>query len=301
MKKEKMKCKRSKSKIANSRIDLLSHKSQLVKSRRSNSRIDLLSHKSQLVKSRRSQITIFVIVAIVLVLAIAGIFMLNKDRFFGVSAIEDPKLFIQGCVSESAEEALELIQENSGYVSVQSPSLRYDDKDLSYLCYTPEKKELCSNLNPMLVNHIEQEILSYVSPRINNCFNALKSKLQDHNYQEEPEVIEVIIAPDSLIIQIDKEVSFTKNEKTIKIDKFDTVIYSQVYDFARLTNQIINQEVSCDCLTETCNADVVQLSRSNPGFELERFVTSRNEEVYTIREASSGKEFMFAIRNCIRI
>lgn len=266
-----------------------------------NSHFDFLSRKNNLLKSKRSQITIFVIIGILLVAAIIGIFLFVQNPSFLRGSIEDPRLFIESCVEESTLEAIDLIEDNGGYLVARDPVIRYEDRDLSYLCYTDEEEELCTSLEPMLISRMQQEILTHISPRIDACFNALEDRLKKYDYSAGPKTVNVRITPLQIIVEIDKEVSFTKNDQVINIKNFDTYFNSPLFGFGSLVNQIINQELSCDCLRETCNADVLKLSRANPDFELERFVSSRNEEIYTLREVASEEEFVFAIRNCVRL
>jgi hypothetical protein len=73
-----------------------------------------------------------------------------------------------------------------------------------------------------------------------------------------------------------------------------------LYDFAKLTQTIIADEVDCDCGEESCNADPVKLSLYNPDYRISKFVSGNSEEVYSITELETGSKFNVAIKNCVR-
>jgi len=255
---------------------------------------------NNLFKTRNSQITIFVIIGLVLVVGIALVFLLVQQPFERINPVEDPKAFVQSCVQEAVDEAIPLILVHGGYISAPDLNLVYDDNEVAYLCYTGEKNKICSFKEPMLIEKIEQEISDYIDPRIKACFDSLERDLKNYNPKLGPTTFNVEIKNQQVIIEINKDLSFTKNEQEQSFDVFDTAIPSPLYSFTRITNDIINQEIDCKCNQETCNADVFTVAQDS-AFEVERFVSGRNEKIYNIREVASGQEFRFAVRNCVRL
>ncbi len=268
--------------------------------KRGNSR-QHFNYKKQLLKCKRSQIAIFVIIAIVLVVSIVAVFYLLQGSLMKGRIAEDPKAFISECVLEAGEEALELIRTHGGYLGEPELSRLYENEKIAYLCYIEGEEELCVNKEPMLTNRIEQQVTEYITPRVEECFKSLKESLARYNPEIGVLSLEVEVIPNSVLIKINKKVSFVNNEINQNYEIFDTSIPSPMFDFARISNDIINQEVSCQCGTETCNADVVGITMKNRDFDIEKFVTGKNEEVYKLREFDTKKEFTFAIRNCVRL
>jgi len=252
------------------------------------------------IKNKGGQIAVFVIIALVLVVSIASVFMLVQQPLTKTKALEDPRAAISECVEEIGEEALELIGTYGGYIDSQDLNILYEDEKRTYLCHTSEEKELCTNQEPLLVNNIKQEITDYVAPKIETCFSDLEKILIDYNPELGTTNLEVEIVPNSLLIKIDKRIVFTRHEQTQTYEIFDSSIPSPMFDFAKLTVEIINQELDCQCGLESCNADVVEIATKNRNFDIEKFLTGDDEEIYKLREFNSGKEFIFAIRNCVR-
>lgn len=251
-----------------------------------------------ILQSKTGQVTIFVIIALILVVVIALIFVLIPKEGINIKPSENPKGYIDNCVSNAVEEAIEKILPTGGYLNVEN-GLNYNNQEVAYLCYIEEERKICINQEPMLIDKMESEIYNYIKPQITNCFNSLKSELE--GYQEIDSDFIVDIRPNAVIVLINKKITYIQRDSTNEINGFDSSVESSLFDIARITNQIINEEVNCDCGNEICNADVVKLSGQNQDFELEKFVTGKNEEVYTIKNRKLKEEFVFAIRNCIRL
>lgn len=268
---------------------------------KSNSRFYFENKPGAPLKSKRSQVTIFVIVALIVIVSIALIYLLASGKIGLSLARENPKAYISKCAGDSAKEAVEKLLPHGGYLNPSEPTLLYEKEKVAYLCYTEDDETLCKSREPQLSANIEKEIKDYISPLIEKCFGSLKDSLKNYNPEFEGTNIEVEIKPKQIIISINKKISYTKDEQTIAIEKFDASVSSKMWDFVRLTNQIINEEVSCNCKKEACNADILQISLDNDGIEAEKFVTGRNEEIYMLTDEISEDKFIFAVRNCIRL
>jgi hypothetical protein len=152
----------------------------------------------------------------------------------------------------------------------------------------------------MLNLEIQKEIESYAQPKIEKCFSDIANQMKNYNYSEQNLNFSTDIEPSVIKININKKISFTINNQQINLDNFNTQVNSPLYDFIKLSNEIINQELSCDCGKQSCNAKLVQLNLDNRGFDISKPVyPSSGEEGYHIEEISTGKKFNFAIRNCV--
>lgn len=253
--------------------------------------------------NRRGQVTIFIILAIIIVVGVIGAVYFMRSGEIEAPTIDssDPLGSIRKCSTDAVEEAIGILLPHGGYIETREPSIFYKETHVSYLCHTSSNKEICNNLEPMLIQRVESEIESYVSPIIENCFAGLKNELKNNDYIEGPTSLDIKIQTGQVMVLLDKSISFEIADHKSNFDNFDSKISSPVYDFFRITNDIINGEVVCDCGVETCNADIIGISRAERSVELERFVTGRNEKVYTIRDIFSGKEFVFGVRNCVRL
>jgi len=264
-----------------------------------------MEKNKKLLKSRKSQITIFVIIALIIVVSIAVIFIMVRKPFVEVSASENPSAYLQNCVQSSLETNLNKLSKQGGFY--EPPHfVNYNATKVSYLCYTENYDELCVNNHPMLNKEIEEQIAENIKPSVEKCFASLKSELAAYDYKSSGEMkISAEISPGKVVVSVNKEISFSKNEETTTLNKFLISANSPLFDFVSLSGKIINQELVvdgrlCDCFEESCDADTLGLSLENRGFEISKPVYSENGEIYSIVESSSGKNFEFAVRNCAK-
>jgi len=249
-------------------------------------------------EQKRGQVAIFVIIAIVLVVSIALVFVLIQKPFgLFQGQIDDPRQYIEDCLKEDLEDSIKQVSMHGGYV-VPQDFILFNNTKVSYLCYTDEDEALCINNEPMLGARIKLEIKKDISDKVERCFEGLGDRLQD--YEDEATDLSIDIESDKVVARIKKRIRYTDKGNQMSVETFNIPVESPMFDFVRLTLDVINQEVDCDCLKETCNADVLKMALMNRDFEVNRFVTGRNEEIYTIREVETGKNFRFAIRNCVR-
>lgn len=259
-----------------------------------------------LLKCRRSQITIFVIIALVIILIIVLFFAIKKTPLQSLIFQNDnPKNLIEKCAKDSLTNAEKDIIVHGGFseTSILSKNMGYsllDNNKVIFMCYTPFQLQKCTNKHGALVTEISQEILNIIKPKIEKCFNDVKNQLSKYDYIEGNLDINVDIMPQQIMARINKSVVYTKNDQTVKIEEFNSKISSPLFDFISLGNDIINQELECDCENEACNADLNELNRLNRDFEITKPAFSgKGEEIYQIKEVLSDKEFNFAIRNCV--
>lgn len=251
--------------------------------------------------NKRAQLSVFVIIAL-LIVAIVGTFVFLKLRGLepvGPSASEDPQGYIKKCARNAVEQAINTITPRGGF---EEPAdyLMYNNEKVAWHCYTSANLQLCENKHPMLKVEIEKEIKRMVQGKIDACFGEVKKKLSKYGYKESEMNLSINIVSNEVHIILNKDISFLKNQQEIKISSFNAKINSPLYDFIVLENRIVNEEVACNCGKEVCNADLIALNKYNPNYEITRFVSGRNEDIYTIKEILSGQEFSFALRNCIR-
>lgn len=255
------------------------------------------------VDDKRSQLTIFVIIAlmVVVILAVFLVMDLQKSRGIVVNPGEDPKGYVQDCAIKAAREAELAIISQGGFLKLQN-AIFFDNTNVTWMCYTPFNEQLCINKHPLLTREIENEIKTIITPKIEACFSKLKNIFKNYDYKEESLSINPLITDGFLKIEVRKKISIKKQDgTTTDLENFDSRIISPLYDFMQIENRIIREELSCDCTEETCNADIININRDNQNFETRRFVTGKNEKIYSIEEISTSKQFNFAVRNCVRL
>lgn len=256
-------------------------------------------------RKKRGQVTIFIIMGIIIVSAIALFLILRTGIVpkIGGGKETNPNTFLEACIEDKVKEAIEIISSQGGYVN---PTLykrfKFEDEDspidISYLCYAQIGGVLCVNQEPMLIQHLKNEIKNYLlqdSDYVEGCFNDLISSLERQNYDVVPVYngFEVELMPKKIIIDIDAELTLTKTGETSKLENFKTIIPSRLYELADMVQRIVNREAT------SCEFNHYEMFLY-PKFDINEFgPTLDSSIIYTVRHEKSNEEFIFAVRGCV--
>jgi hypothetical protein len=250
------------------------------------------------INNKRGQVTIFIILAIIVVAAIVGYYLLRSEPASEINPQENPQAFIEKCLMDEIKKSTDEILPQGGIINPQ-PFLLFSETKVQFLCYIEGKEQQCEILEPMLKDKIERQIEQDTQSKINNCLNRLEDIFENYDYVAGPTKYLIEIFPGEISGTIDKKITITKDGATQEFSTFVSRQYSPVFDFILISNQIIRKEATCICGEEHCGADIVAISRLNSDYELELFVSGKDEKIYTIRDTKTKQEFNFAVRNCI--
>lgn len=244
------------------------------------------------VMNRRGQITIFIILALILVVSIFLIFLLRKEPSLEIINEESPQSFIESCTKDAVEEALDILMSQGGYLEPKI-SVMHLGKNITYLCYNANSYLPCVNQRPLLVEHIQKEITTYIEPRISNCFQTLKSKLEPKYEVELGEMkLNTTLRTKQVVVNIDRDFKMVRGDKIISFEKFKIGLIHPIYELSKTTMEIINQE------SQYCNFDTLGFMIFYPEYDIRKFRNSDSDLIYNVKEVASNKEFVFAIRSC---
>lgn len=246
--------------------------------------------------NKRGQITIFIILALIIVVIIAIFFLLK----FGSQPIvqifdeKDPQGSIETCTRQAVEEALERIGEHGGDIE-PGFSVQYKNDLIVYTCYSGENYQPCSYQRPLLVEHIEKEITDFITPKIDGCFNTLKLKLLESstNVEENPGLkVKTTLFPKHVEIRINKNFQVINDKRTVSFDNFKIDILHPIYDFADIAMQAANQQ------SKYCYFDTLGYMILNPTFNINETITGKSDRIYVLTDRTTEHRFQFAIRSC---
>lgn len=247
------------------------------------------------VNSRKSQVTIFIIIALIIIVAIALIFVLWKKPTVSISPETNPSAYIEKCTKDATKEAIDNLSEQGGDIKPEG-SVMYKDKSIAYLCYNANFYKPCVNQRPLLIEHIEKEITNYIEPKMRECFSDLRQELEKRNYNVEmgnmnTEDIKTELQSKRVIVTIERKLQITKNEETKKFDLFKIQLSNPIYELAKIAMEVANQE------SRYCNFDILGFMIIYPEYDAKKFRTD-SDTIYILKEVATGKEFTFAIRSC---
>ena len=246
---------------------------------------------------KRGQVTIFIIVAVIVV-AVVALFFAFAPKLgieFGNDA-QNPQDFIQTCVEDDLNDVVTQISMQGGSLN---PELyfEYNNIPVSYLVYSSEYGFSGTLQQPLLREHIKQELKDEIYPTIQNCFTQLKSSYENKNYgvSINPGEIGFQILPKRVLLNLNYSVTLSK-ENTETYEEFYVVVDNNLYE---LLDIVINM-IEFLSNPNYCNIEPNLYMIAYPAIKVEEPVLSNDigAHIEIITQRESGNKFQFAWRSC---
>lgn len=243
--------------------------------------------------SKRGQVSIFVIVAVVLVGIVLVFYAIPQTRvFLPGSTAQDPNSFVEQCMLSDVEESLEKIMVQGGSYTPDN-YLMYNGEQLQYLCYTTENYIPCTVQQPLLVSHVEQELKDAVQQRASSCVQQLEEEFERRGYSiaESPGELNVSIVPGMIFLSFDGP--FVVQKETT--ETFRSVVITQesnAYDLLLIASSIVEFESTLG------DSETTLYMNYYPDLVIEK-MRREGDTIYTIRNVVTQDEFRFASRSLV--
>ncbi|MBS3079108.1 hypothetical protein J4218_03230 [Candidatus Pacearchaeota archaeon] len=213
-------------------------------------------------KVNRSQISIFVVIAVIIVVAI-GAFVILKQESFGTQE-NNPEIgpvydFTKDCIIRTAEDAIDKLAQKSGYYNLPkektSNNIPFYFKDNKTIAPTKEK--------------IESEMSLYIKKNLDSC---LKDFIYFSDFSIKTSEISPIakIKEDRIIFNVEFPMNIIKGEKTYFIKNFkDMEIetrFGLIYNLSmQLTKeQVLHPKTLCiECVSDIANKNNLEIELNN--------------------------------------
>lgn len=256
--------------------------------KKSNSRLHSLI-RNRIVSCKRSQVTIFIIIAIVIVALLIIIFYPRIQTTFFTP--KTPQGFIEDCMQEDIETNLAILKKQGGILEPENFIL-YQDNKISYLCYTNEYYKTCVMQEPFIKERFEEELKLSIEKKAGECVNSLVEDYEKKGYSvssKKPEV-SVELVPGSIKIEINSGLTITK-ESTESYNKILIVKESGIYDLLMISESILNYEARLgDSNPET-------YMYYYPDLKIEKFKQGDGSKIYMLTDRETEEKFVFASRS----
>jgi hypothetical protein len=252
----------------------------------------LFSHYNFFEKNRKGQVTIFIIIAIIIVAVAVLIYSFYPQIKTSLSVEEqNPISFIQSCIEEDINSATEIVSKQGGSIAPEN-YLLYDNSNVEYLCYTLEYLRPCVVQQAMLKQHIESEIKNQIEGNVDACFDSMKSNYEKQGYsvdlKEGDKKIELL--PKRVIATFNYSLTLTKGEDTQRYDSFMVMINNNLYELVSIANSIIEWEATYG------DAETTTYMTLYHDLKVEKDVKGDSGKVYILTDRNTGNKFQFAIR-----
>ena len=250
-------------------------------------------------RNKRSQITLFVIISILIVVALILLYTFVIKPYIDASRIGDPKVFIEKCTSDSIKNSEKEILDNNGYPENITNYILYSKEKASekvpYLCTVSMFYIPCVNQEPMLMENIRKYIEENIREDVSSCFSNLESKLKRGGREITSGNLTINIEFETKAIKADikKDLAISRRGKTETFSVFDTKINSPIYNLLYTENKIVYFE------SQFCAFDSVSWMRFNPDLNIKKFSASDQTKIYTLTDKDSEKKIKFAVKTCV--
>lgn len=238
--------------------------------------------------SSRAQITIFIIVAIIIVVIALIMFFWGDISSLWTSVT--PQDYVKNCIDKNSEDVLSLIK--SGGSIEPGNYLLYGGEKVEYLCYTNEYYKTCSMQQPLLKQHVEQEISNYLSGKIKDCVSGLKTNLEKKGYTVSLGNVATSteLAPEKLNIEVTAPMTITL-ESSSSFDKFSSSQDTDLYDFIMISSSILNWEARYG------DSESTSYMNYYPNIKVQKILRDDGNKVYILTDRDSQDSFKFATRS----
>ncbi|MFA5723453.1 MAG: hypothetical protein WC979_04315 [Candidatus Pacearchaeota archaeon] len=184
---------------------------------------------------KRGQITVFIILAILIVALIGVLFFyrINLSNVSGVNnEISPVYLFALNCIEKSGEEAIYNIGQTGGYIEVPNLST---DNNLAYYLY--EEQDLMPS-----IEKIQEELSSYMNDKVFFCTKNFID-FPDYHIKQGEIKTKTTIANNSVMFEVNYPLSIEKENKTYLFNYFKNIEIPVRLGVIYYVNQLILKDL----------------------------------------------------------
>jgi hypothetical protein len=246
-------------------------------------------------KSKTSQITLFVILAIIIVAVLIIFFTYALPKI--KSYFSSPQDSLEKCLGDNVNKELPAILLAGGTLNPELYFM-YEGGKVDYLCYTSEYYKTCTMQKPFIKQNIESQLKAAVGSNVQKCFNDYTEKLRLKGYivNVSPENVDfsIQIMPEKIVTSINNQISAKKGEETISYsgtNLFNAKITSNVYEILMVASSILNFEARYG----DSNPETYMFYYKN--LKVEKKKQSDGTKVYIITDKNTDEKFKFATRS----
>lgn len=249
----------------------------------------------------KAQVTIFIIIAILIVALVLLFFLLRGSIIPGEPGgyDENPNIALGDCLDVPIKDGIELISSQGGNIEpLFYKDFKFSDEPapvkITYLCYNVNDYIPCINQEPMLIQHLKDEMYNYISDDVKRCFDDIASNLDRQGYTVDATYrdFEIDLISKKVIVDIDAKLIITKGSESKTYDGFKITESSRFYDLALVVQEIVNQEV------KYCNFENLGYMLLHPNIKITEKTVSNESMIYIVKSRKTEEEFTFAVRSC---
>jgi len=234
---------------------------------------------------KRGQVTIFVLVAIVIVAAILVFFLWTKPSYFSKN---NKGTGFEKCVKDVIGQSVGELEKKAGFFNPEF-TYAYNGEKFTYLCYTNNYYETCSVQVPFLKNNFEKQMDVFIKDRVDMCYTNSLDELKSQGYSVVGGDVEynISITPGS----VGAKISAPTVVGSQSIVRFNIKVNSPVYEIVMIATSILQSEARYG------DSDVSKMMLLYPNYIIDKIKRSDGTTVYILENKISRDKFQFASRS----
>ena len=248
------------------------------------------------IKNKSAQVTIFIILGILIVAGIILYFVLSGNFSVTSGPSENPKAYMQKCVTDSVIASQDAILQANGFPARNLTNyILYNKEKIPYLCSVSMFYIACVPQEPALLNKIQTTMEDKVAIDTESCWQSLKQDYSRKGYsaEENDSGINLSIERGFVQVSLNKVLYLTKDQDSIQLKDLVFQQPSPMFGLIDLEQTIVNYE------STYCGFDALKWMQSENTILISTTRTSDQTKVYTIKDRETQKQIKFAIKTCV--
>ena len=234
---------------------------------------------------KRGQVTIFIILAIIIVAGILSFFYWKSPETF---TSKGARLGFEGCVQDALEDSISRLEKTSGFIDPPF-FYRYNDQKLQYLCYSGEYYKTCTVQVPFPEKYFEDQLKIDLRDEVDQCYSESVEDLKSQGYDVKEGVVTY-------------EVTLEQGEARMKIQapttvgtqsfaRFNVGVKTPIYEMLMIATSILQYESTLG------DSDTDALYQLYPDYIITKEKMGDGTTVYIIESKLYGNKYQFASRS----
>lgn len=250
----------------------------------------ITDEKKRMNKGKKAQVTLFIIIALVIVSALLVFLLYVQPRYFSSSS---GKLELESCIEQVVSSKIVELGEQGGFAKPEFYFM-YLGEEIPYLCYTNLYYQTCTIQKPFLKQHFQKNLLDEVEDDILECYDNSIAELRGQGYEvlEGDKNISIGLEPDKVIIDLQAPVTLNR-ESSRRFTNFRTNINSGIYNMLIISTTLLQYESTLG------DSDVDSLMFYYPDYSIQKLKQGDGTTIYIVKDIKNQNKFQFASKSLV--
>jgi hypothetical protein len=240
------------------------------------------------VVQKRGQVTIFIIIAIIVVAIILFSYFYLYPKYMSQS---DKRPMLDRCIQDEMKKQIVSLSLDAGMPDSKFRYM-YLDENISFICYTNEYYKPCVVQQPFLKETFEKSLSKKMEPVIQQCYdNAINDLITRGNDVSSGDIkTNITIDPNGVSVLIDAPTSVSNGKSSASFSKIRVNLESNIYTILAVASSLLQFESSYG------DSDTSSFNFYYPDLNVQKIRRDDSVKIYIITDKKDIK-YRFASRS----